>query len=168
MFGHAGRSKSRLVPAIGDACNAGILGTSSRYPRVRPDYKLVAAVIAPLLIWPFIPPWDSSYLREGKISAIILFALIPIVEEMLFRGFLQGGLLSCNRFKPHNAGFSRANWLTSLAFAAAHIWQHPLILFPGYFAVSLVLGYFRERYRGIMIPVLLHSYYNLGLLLFAA
>lgn len=135
---------------------------------MRPDYKLVAAVIAPLLIWPFISPWDSSYLREGKISAMMLFALIPIVEEVLFRGFLQSGLLSFDRFKPIAAGFSRANWLTSFAFAVAHIWQHPLILFPGYFAVSLVLGYFRERYNGIRVPVLLHSYYNFGLLLFAA
>ena len=133
---------------------------------MRPDYKLVAAVVAPLLIWPFIPPWDSSYLKGWKDG--ITFASIPILEEMLFRGFLQGGLLSSNRFKPISAGFSRANWLTSFAFATAHLWQHPPILLPGYLAVSLVLGYFFERYRGILVPVLLHSYYNLGLLLFAA
>ncbi|MFA6921368.1 MAG: JDVT-CTERM system glutamic-type intramembrane protease [Gallionella sp.] len=129
---------------------------------MRIDYRLVAAVIAPLLIWPFIPPWDSVCLNGWKVS--VLFALIPVVEEMLFRGFLQGGLLSHDRFKPVMAGFSRANWLTSIAFACGHLWQHPLILIPGYFAVSLVLGYFRERYGGILIPVLLHSYYNLGLL----
>lgn len=132
---------------------------------MRPDYKLIAAVIAPLLVWPFIPLWDSAYLKGWKIS--VMFALIPIVEEMLFRGFLQGGLLSFDRFKPIAAGCSRANWLTSFAFAAAHLWQHPTFLFPGYFAVSLVLGFFRERYRGILVPVLLHSYYNLGLLLYA-
>ncbi|MBI5890665.1 MAG: CPBP family intramembrane metalloprotease [Nitrosomonadales bacterium] len=48
-------------------------------------------------------------------------------------------------------------------FALAHLWQHPALLFPGYFAVSLVLGYFRERYGGVLVPILLHSYYNLGL-----
>ncbi len=132
----------------------------------KPDYKLIAAVIAPLLIWPWLPAWDGAYLKGGAASAIALVALISIAEEVLFRGFLQGGLLSRESFKPVTAGFSRANWLTSIAFACAHIWQHPLMLIPGYFAVSLVLGFFRERYGGILVPVLLHSYYNIGLLFF--
>lgn len=136
-------------------------------PVVRPDYRLITAVVAPLLIWPWLPPWDSAYLKGGTVGAMVLFTLIPIAEEMLFRGFLQGGLLTREGFKPITAGFSRANWLTSIAFAAAHVWQHALALVPGYFVVSLVLGHFRERYRGILVPVLLHSYYNLGLLLFA-
>lgn len=135
---------------------------------VRPDYWLITAAVAPLLVWPWLPPWDSTYLKGGTISVILLFVLIPVAEEVLFRGFLQGGLLARNRFKRITAGLSRANWLTSTAFACAHSWQHPLMLVPGYFAVSLVLGYFRERYGGILVPVLLHSYYNLGLLLFAA
>lgn len=134
---------------------------------LRPDYRLITAVIAPLLIWPYLPAWDSAYLKGGAVSAMVLFTLIPIAEEVLFRGFLQGGLLAKDRYKHITAGFSRANWLTSVAFACAHLWQHPLTLVPGYFAVSLVLGYFRERYRGILVPVLLHSYYNLGLLFFA-
>jgi membrane protease YdiL (CAAX protease family) len=134
---------------------------------VRPDYRLITAVIAPLLIWPWLPPWDNDYLKGGAVSAVVLFTLIPIAEEMLFRGFLQGELLARDSFKHITAGLSKANWLTSIAFACAHIWQHPLILIPGYFAVSLVLGYFRERYGGILVPVLLHCYFNLGLLLFA-
>lgn len=135
---------------------------------VRPDYRLIIAVVAPLLIWPWLSPWDSVYIEGGAVSVIVLIVLVPVAEEVLFRGFLQSGLLARDRFKPITAGFSRANWITSVAFACAHIWQHPLILVPGYFAVSLVLGYFRERYGGILVPVLLHSYYNIGLLLFAA
>lgn len=135
---------------------------------VRPDYRLIAAVVAPLLIWPWLPSWDSTYLKGGQAGAIILFTLIPVAEEVLFRGFLQGELLTKNRFKHITAGFSGANWLTSVAFACAHIWQHPLTLVPGYFAVSLVLGYFRERYGGVLVPALLHGYYNLGLLFFTA
>ena len=134
---------------------------------VRPDYRLIAAVVAPLLVWPWLPPLDGGYLKAGVASAIALVTLFSIAEEVLFRGFLQGGLLSRGRFKRITAGFSGANWLTSIAFACAHIWQHPLALIPGYFAVSLVLGYFRERYGGILVPVLLHSYYNLGLLFFS-
>ena len=135
---------------------------------MRTDYRLVAAVIAPLLIWPYLPSWDSSYLGGGALDALALFIAIPIAEEILFRGFLQGGLLKRDWFAQISTGFSRANWLTSIAFAGAHIWQHPLVLIPGYFGVSMVLGYFRERYGGLLVPVLLHCYYNLGLLLFAA
>ena len=135
---------------------------------VRLDYKLVAAVVAPLLVWPWIPAWQGGYGEAGLGSALVLFVAISVIEEILFRGFLQGGLLRRDGFKKIMLGFSRANWLTSLVFAAAHLWQHPLMLIPGYFAVSLVFGYFRECYRGILVPVLLHSYYNLGLLLLGA
>ena len=139
----------------------------------KPDYKLIAAVIAPLLIWWFDKlttnglAWDAGYLKNGPAGAIALFLLIPIAEEVVFRGFLQGGLLRIVWFKQVLFGLSRANLATSCVFALAHLWQHPLILFPGYFAVSLVLGFFRERYGGLLVPVLLHSYYNLGLWVFA-
>lgn len=97
--------------------------------------------------------------------ALVVF--IPIIEEVVFRGFLQGWLLQKNGFKQRSLGMTRANWLTSIAFASAHAWQHALVLVPGYFMVSLIFGHFRERYHGILIPVLLHGYYNLGLLFFA-
>jgi uncharacterized protein len=133
----------------------------------KPDLKLIAAFIAPLLIWPFVPPWEPGYLKNGTVGAIAFFMLIPIAEEVVFRGFLQGGLLRNARFRQILLGFSRANWATSGAFALAHLWQHPLILLPGYLIVSLVLGFFRERYGGLLVPILLHSYYNLGLWVFA-
>ena len=121
----------------------------------------------PLLLWPWIPAWDSEYFKDGLYGAIELFAFIPIIEEVLFRGLLQGWLLHKEWFNQLTAGASRANWCTSIVFACAHFWQHALILVPGYFVVSLLLGHFRERYRGILVPVLLHGYYNLGLIVFA-
>lgn len=133
----------------------------------RPDYKLIAAIIAPLLVWPFVPPWDAGYLRQGDVRVLALFLLLPVAEEVVFRGFLQGWLLQRAALKQNRYSISGANLATSFAFALAHLWQHPAMLFPGYFAVSLVLGYFRERYGGVLVPILLHSYYNLGLLAFA-
>jgi membrane protease YdiL (CAAX protease family) len=134
---------------------------------VRPDYKLIAALLAPLLIWPWVPVWNDDVVRAGLIGAAGLAVSASVLEEVLFRGFLQGWLLNQARFKQSLLCFTRANWLTSLAFAAAHSWTHMLLLVPGYFAVGMVLGYFRERYNGILVPVLLHSYYNLGLLYFS-
>ena len=133
----------------------------------RIDYHLLIALIAPLLVWPWLPRWDYDYSQGWQFSAIALFTLAPILEEIVFRGFLQGWLLHKDWFGKLSAGASRANWCTSIAFACAHLWQHALILVPGYFIVSLVLGHFRERYRGILVPVLLHAYYNLGLFIFA-
>jgi membrane protease YdiL (CAAX protease family) len=131
---------------------------------VRPDFRLLAAVIAPLLVWPWIPLWEDSILEEGLPGATVLCVSIAVLEEVLFRGGLQGWLLTRASFRKNSFRFSRANWLTSLIFAAAHVWQHPFALVPGYLAVSLMLGYFRERYNAILVPVALHAWYNLALL----
>ncbi len=134
----------------------------------RPDYRLIIAVVAPLLIWSWVPAWDGGSQRDGFSAALVLIVLAPIAEEIVFRGFMQGGLLNITRFRQGVLGASIANWTTSIVFAAAHGWQHPLMLLPGYLVVSLVLGYFRERYNGIRVPILLHGYYNLGLWYFAS
>lgn len=122
------------------------------------------ALLAPVLIWPWVPQWDIHPHNDFP-NTIALFTLIPIAEEILFRGWLQGWLLKRKWFTLLTIRVSRANLFTSLVFAGAHMWQHALILVPGYFFVSVVLGHFRERYRGIAVPVLLHGYYNLGLLI---
>ncbi len=130
------------------------------------DFQLLLAIIAPLLVWPWVNTWQAAP-DIGWLKTIALFTLVPVAEEILFRGFVQGGLLRAGWFCHRAAGASRANWLTSFIFAAAHLWQHALILVPGYLAVSLVLGHFRERYQGLTVPILLHGYYNLGLVLIA-
>lgn len=127
------------------------------------DFQLLIALLAPVLIWPWLTEHGHPS-HNGLHYTIALFTLIPVAEEMVFRGWLQGWLLQKDWFKHLNVGASRANWFTSMAFAVAHLWQHAFILLPGYFVVSLVLGHFRERYRGIAVPILLHGYYNLGLI----
>ena len=131
---------------------------------VRPDYWLVAAVVAPLLLGPWLPQWDEAILTWGGADAVVFGASVAVLEEVIFRGGIQGGLLRKDTFRLKLLGLSRANWMTSSLFAIAHVWQHPWVLVPGYFVVSLVLGYFRERYKGILVPVALHAYYNLALL----
>jgi membrane protease YdiL (CAAX protease family) len=132
--------------------------------KARIDFSLIAAIAAPLLLAAWLPRWDAAIFNYGLGGAIAICVSVAVLEEVIFRGALQGWLLRKRDFKRSHLGLSRANWMTSLLFAAAHLWQHPLGLIPGYFAVSLVLGYFRERYGGILVPVSLHAYYNLVLL----
>ncbi len=130
----------------------------------RLDYRLIIAAVAPLLLSPWLPPWDGTIFAWGLFGAIVFCVSVAVLEEVIFRGGIQGGLLRKAVFNFKLFGLSRANWLTSALFAAAHLWQHPWMLIPGYFVVSLVLGYFRERYKGITVPVVLHVWYNLSLL----
>jgi hypothetical protein len=128
------------------------------------DFQLLLALLAPLIIWPWVAT-GNHLANMGWLNTLAFFTLIPAAEEILFRGWLQGWLLQKRWFTQLSMKVSRANVCTSLIFAIAHLWQHALILLPEYFIVSLVLGHFRERYRGIMVPILLHGYYNLGLLI---
>jgi len=90
----------------------------------------------------------------------------PILEELAFRGALQGMLLE-TRFGAGEllSGTTLANVLTSLLFAAAHLINQPpfwamLVFFP-----SLVFGYFRDRTGFVSVPIILHCWYNLGFVL---
>ena len=128
------------------------------------DFQLLLALLAPLVIWPWVA--EGNHLADmDLLNTLAFFTLIPVAEEILFRGWLQNWLLQKHWFEKFSMQVSRANCCTSLAFATVHLWQHAFILMPGYFFVSLVFGHFRERYRGIAVPILLHGYYNLGLII---
>jgi uncharacterized protein len=86
----------------------------------------------------------------------------PIIEELLFRGCLQGWLLMYGWGPRSLIGISIANILTSLVFAGAHLATHSLpwalsTLFP-----SLLFGVLRDRFGSILPPLALHIVYNAG------
>jgi len=108
----------------------------------------------------------------GSPPAALLFAGIlvyPLLEEIVFRGGLQGALLARPPLARRIAGISLANVLTSCAFAAAHLWSQPPIWAAAVIPPSLVFGHLRERFDHILPGFLLHAFYNAGfLILFAA
>ena len=53
-----------------------------------------------------------------------------------------------------------ANVLTSIAFAAVHLYAHPPLWALAVFFPSLVFGYFRDRSGRLEGPILLHIGYN--------
>lgn len=96
---------------------------------------------------------------SGPIAAAMLLSvavLVPVVEELFFRGALFSALA---RSSP---GFV-AIWTTSVAFALAH--QEPRNWAP-LLLVALVLGALRQRGASLWAGVALHATFNATTLLF--
>ena len=83
---------------------------------------------------------------------VIIFAavIVPVFEELLFRGFFQTSLRS----------LSGSPWggivLTSVFFAVLHPPTH----IPALFMLSCGLGYAYERSGSLFRPILMHIFFN--------
>jgi membrane protease YdiL (CAAX protease family) len=86
----------------------------------------------------------------------------PFMEELGFRGVLQGSLTTCSWGRKGWHGITLANGITSVLFAFAHCWHHPPFWAAAVLAPSLVFGVCRERYRSVYPAMLLHAFYNAG------
>ncbi|MCO4812595.1 MAG: JDVT-CTERM system CAAX-type protease [Gammaproteobacteria bacterium] len=84
----------------------------------------------------------------------------PVVEELLFRGALQGALLRTITGTRMVAGLSVANIATSLAFVAIHFAQHPWLWAISVLVPSLLFGHYRERAGSVAPCILMHVLFN--------
>lgn len=120
---------------------------------------LAAAPLALLILHWMMPSWSNGV----QVQASILLSLLiwqPLVEELLFRGVIQGQLIRRAWARRCILGLSVANITTSLLFAAAHLAYHAPWWAIGVMLPSLLFGYFRDRYGHILPSVLLHAAYN--------
>ena len=104
-------------------------------------------------------------LRTNAISwNIVIMAIVvyPVLEEIVFRGAVQGYLLSHPALTRSMVGISLACVLTSVLFAAAHLLRQPPLWAALVFLPSLVFGWARERHDSLVSPTLLHMSYNAG------
>lgn len=113
--------------------------------------------------------WFAPAMRQpaGAAAWFSFVLLQPLLEELVFRGVLQGELLQWTRGR-RSGPFTRANWWTSAAFAAAHLLVQPPAWALATLVPSLVFGHLRDRLRSAWPAVLLHGFYNLGFALAAA
>ena len=84
----------------------------------------------------------------------------PMVEEILFRGVVQGQLVSTRWGARSCFGISVANILSSFAFAATHLFNSDAMLAPTVLVPSLLYGYFRDRFTSCIPSIALHCAYN--------
>lgn len=99
---------------------------------------------------------------RGSGPAIVLFLVLwsPLLEELLFRGVIQGQLARRAWARCKVSGISVANMATSAGFALAHLLHHPPPWAAATAVPSLVFGYFRERHRQVYPAMVLHAAYN--------
>lgn len=92
------------------------------------------------------------------LNALQLVCFAPLIEEFLFRGFLN------NLLRGKVNTFIRMS-IVSILFAAIHFpyYIHNWIQFLAYLILSIVLFLVYERRRSLFDAILLHSLYN-GLL----
>ena len=107
---------------------------------------------------PFSVDWLQPFNYPKKF--ILLSFVYPILEEIVFRGLLQGTLLKWGMRKRLWRGISQANGLTSIVFMLAHFIYHSWIWAVAVLVPSVIFGYFRDKYQSITPSIILHVFYN--------
>lgn len=130
------------------------------------DYRFWIALGAALPVWAALclglrPAFDFAWPARAPWLFVQLALLYPVLEEIVFRGFVQG--VAQRRLRNIFRGpISLANVVTSVLFTALHFLYHPPLWAIAVFIPSLVFGYFKDRYGSLLPPMVLHVYYNTG------
>ncbi len=99
-------------------------------------------------------------------SSLVLYLSLslwqPALEELGFRGLLQGVLLEHQSYRSRIGPLTLANVVTSVAFGIAHLPSHPAWWVAGILLTSLLLGYARDRTGSLYPSIVLHGYFNAG------
>ncbi len=142
----------------------GMLCWTLAYPAVLAVGQLVGMLT--WLVEPFPTPEQVAVrqVRQAQSNPLLLAVylpliafIVPLAEEILFRGLLQSWLRSFLSFRP-------AVVVTSLIFALCHFadsqaaanWE----LLVSLFVLSLYLGYLYERQKSLWASIGLHALFN--------
>jgi len=129
---------------------------------------LVAAPVAwGVMAWMFPSGFHTGQALSEPARLLTLALVYPVLEEMVFRGLLQGRLRESSWGLRQFGPLSLPNVLTSVVFTVLHFFVHPPLAAVLVLAPSLVFGYFRDRYDEHRIlrigaPIALHVWYNFG------
>jgi membrane protease YdiL (CAAX protease family) len=125
-------------------------------------FALLAGVVVWLVLWFTVIPTFSA-LNQPHVKLVLLSIIYyPVLEEILFRGVVQGLLSKQSWGRNKVLYLSVANWLTSFMFVGAHFLYQSSLWAVLIIAPSLVYGLFRDRYQNTYPSIVLHMYYNAG------
>lgn len=132
-----------------------------------PDAHLTAALALALPVWALLglAMGQAMYLPITVWAWASLVLVQPVLEELVFRGLLQGQALAWLQRggQPMRLGpLTLANVLISIVFVALHLRSQPLAWALAVAAPSLVFGHLRERFASVWPAVGLHAFYNAG------
>ena len=131
-------------------------------------YSLVAYLILYLVLTVYSYAFQISppeeFIKLMKATPFLLNFLMvvigaPIVEELLFRGFLFSQL------KTTKLGVNGSIILTSLIWTSIHL-QYDLFLLIPIFLLGLFLGYLMHKYNSLYLVIIVHAVHNLQATLF--
>ncbi len=132
------------------------------------DAQFGAALAAAPFFWWILLWWNSpvalnpAWPLHMPLLFLLLALVYPVVEELVFRGALQGTLYR-QRWGSRRLGpISTANFFTSLLFAGFHFFYHAPLWAALVFLPSLLFGYFRDKYQRVLPAIILHVLYNAG------
>ena len=131
-------------------------------------YSLVAWLIVYLVlniygyVFQIYPP--EEFIKLIKATPFLLnFMMVvigaPIIEELLFRGFLLSQL------KHTKLGVNGSIVLTSLIWTSIHL-QYDLLLLVPIFFLGLLLGYLMHKFNSLYLVIIVHAVHNLQATLF--
>ncbi|OQW35224.1 MAG: hypothetical protein A4E19_16770 [Nitrospira sp. SG-bin1] len=103
-------------------------------------------------------PWHAIW--SPAFLSVILWQ--PLLEELLFRGIVQGYLSQSWGKEKTWSGLSLANLVTSLLFTVAHLASHSVSWTVLVFVPSLCFGFLRDRFESVYPSMILHAFYNTG------
>jgi membrane protease YdiL (CAAX protease family) len=147
-----------------------VLGLARPRPgllRWPPDAHLALALLAAVPVWLALVVWAGPQMRVpvGLWAWTSLLLVQPLLEELVFRGVLQGWALDVltHRGQPRRLGpVTWANLLVTLGFVALHLRAQPLAWALAVAGPSLVFGHLRERFASVWPAVGVHAFYNAG------
>jgi membrane protease YdiL (CAAX protease family) len=138
----------------------GLLRAPGMWRDVAMMQALCAGVAVGLALWIWMP---AGYARNIWASPTALLSFLlwqPALEELLFRGALQGRFLHTGWGARRWLGVSVANVLASLLFVLLHLLHHAPLWAMAVFPPSLIFGKLRERHTSLLPALLMHSIYN--------
>lgn len=138
---------------------AGFKPTQGCYFNYRFLLALLAGVVVVLIMHGWVKPYSSAVTFSG-LQLLSLIIWQPLVEEILFRGIIQGQLIKRQWGRSSWQGITVANLITSILFAAVHMVNNTPLFALSVLAPSLVFGYFRDYCNSVYPCIIIHGAYN--------